>query len=99
MPIAITLQVSEETAQALRDATVAQSGSSSHSRSVPSAVKLVRDLGVELEPLHPGTIDSELQRFFIVTMEDGEPVDQVLDSLRECHGIDAAYLKPPDALP
>lgn len=99
MPVAITLQVTAETAQALRDAVVAQSEGGSRSLPVPSAVQLVRDLGVELQPLHPGTSDSELQRFFIVTMEDGERVNQVLESLRECHGIEAAYVKPPDELP
>ena len=99
MPVAITLQVAEELVQAFHEAVVPQSGSSSQSQLVPRAVKFVRDLGVDLEPLFPGAIDSELQRFFIVTIEGSECVDQVLDSLRECHGIDAAYLKPPDALP
>ncbi|MGH9881298.1 MAG: hypothetical protein ACRD6N_07665 [Pyrinomonadaceae bacterium] len=88
----ITLQVRPEVARALQH------------RGQPSAeseelLKTAANLGVSLEPIHPGTEDPILISYFTAAVADPDSVEQVLDRLRQCRAVEAAYVKPPDALP
>jgi len=57
------------------------------------------ELGVTLEPMHPGVADTELAGYFTVDVPDDELAQQVIARLRACEAIEAAYVKPPEALP
>ncbi len=51
-----------------------------------------------IEPMHPGTHDSELSRYF--TVDAQEAVASALqDALLQTEGVTAAYIQPPEALP
>ena len=52
----------------------------------------------EVRPLNPGTMDPVLSRYFAVDVPDAS-VPAMLKRLRAMLGVDAAYTKPPDALP
>ena len=56
-------------------------------------------LGVTLRPLHPGSTDPALESIFIVNAKDGEHAKTVVSELQACPGIEAAYVKPPPAMP
>jgi hypothetical protein len=57
------------------------------------------ELGVQLEPLHPGSSEPELASHFYVSVADEEEGKRVAERLRNVEGVEAAYLKPPDAPP
>jgi hypothetical protein len=87
----ITLQVRPDVARALQ-------------RGPPSAesqelLKAAADLGVSLEPIHPGAEDPLLISYFTVAVSDPASVEEVVNRLRQCRAVEAAYVKPPDALP
>ena len=50
-------------------------------------------LGVTLEPMHPSTTDPELSSYFIAHVAP-TAVDDVVDRLRGCDGVEGAYSKP-----
>jgi hypothetical protein len=88
----ITLKVRTDVARALQQ------------RGRPSAeseelLQTAASLGVRLEPIHPGTEDPILISYFTVAVSDPDSVELVLDRLRQCRAVEAAYVKPPDALP
>jgi hypothetical protein len=56
-------------------------------------------LGIVLEPVHPGSDDSNLISFFIVKVPDLATGKLVLERLGHCKAVDAAYIKPTDDLP
>jgi hypothetical protein len=57
------------------------------------------ELGVVLEPLHPGVDDDDMARFFMIQMPDSTMAERVIARLRLSDSIEAAYLKPTDEAP
>lgn len=55
--------------------------------------------GVALQPMHPGTDDPDLMRFFTVEVPDGTSAEQLIARIQEDAMVEAAYLKPPDEMP
>jgi len=53
---------------------------------------------LRLERLHPDTVDPELAKF-ATTRVARSSVESVIDLLMACAGVEAAYVKPGDALP
>lgn len=51
--------------------------------------------GVSLRPLHPGTRDADLARYYVGDVAD----DAQIQKLRAIAGVEAAYVKPADELP
>jgi hypothetical protein len=88
----ITLQVRPEVARALQQ--LGQPAAESE-----ELLQTVADLNVSLQPIHPGTEDPILISYFTVAVSDPDSVERVLDRLRQCRAVEAAYIKPPDALP
>lgn len=88
----ITLQVRPEVARALQHR--AQSSAESE-----DLLQTAANLGVRLEPIHPGIEDPILMSYFTAAVADPDSVERVLDRLRQSRAIEAAYVKPPDALP
>ena len=74
---------------------------SDHSRAVLySLVRMMRpQLVAEIGTLHAGTTDPVLGSYYIVSVPDDALAPQVLDRLRHSPAVNAAYLKPPDAMP
>jgi hypothetical protein len=61
--------------------------------------KTLDDLGVSLEPVHPGFDDSLLAPYFRVEVDDPEAADRVITSLQQSEVVEAAYVKPADEPP
>ena len=88
----ITIQVSGEIARALR-----------HGGPVTPALReplrIAEEFGVAFTPLHPDTKDPVLGLYFTLEVTDPAKAEQILSRLRGSPGIDAAYVKPLDAMP
>jgi hypothetical protein len=61
-----------------------------------SLQQIADELGIVLEPQHPGVDDPELSSFFSVEVPDAAAAERVIASLQEKEAIEGAYLKPPD---
>jgi hypothetical protein len=71
------------------------------SEAPPEADDLARraeELGVSLQPVHPGETDPLLAPFFYVDAPD-EEAERILTELAATPGVEAAYLKPAAELP
>lgn len=71
---------------------------------IPSELDELRgrldQLGVELEPVHPGEDDPLLAPYFAVEVPEDEGLaDGVLSVLNESAAVEAAYVKPAAELP
>ena len=62
-------------------------------------VQTAKDLGISLEAMHPGVRDPRLASTFVVEVPDAVMAERVTSRLQHCQAIEAAYLKPPEALP
>jgi hypothetical protein len=65
----------------------------------PELRDLADEFGLSVRPLHAGTSDPVLGSYYIVSVPDASMARQVLDRLRQSPAVNAAYLKPPDAMP
>lgn len=64
-----------------------------------AVVDAVERYGGTFAPMHPGEEDPSLSRFFVVDVPDASQVDEAARALADLEGVEAAYVKPPDALP
>ena len=88
----ITIQVSLDVAHLLHQRVPSK-------RAWDELIKLAEELDIVLKPVHPGTKDPHLAKFFIVEVSDPETAKRVKDRLHLCKAIEAAYIKPPDEKP
>jgi hypothetical protein len=49
--------------------------------------------------LHPGREDPLLAPYFTVEVPDAATAERVIAGLQNCEAVEAAYLKPPEAMP
>jgi hypothetical protein len=75
-----------------------------HQRSPPTALsqglsRIGEQLGVTMEPMHPGTEDPNLMSYFVLEVADQETAQRVIDCLRHMEATEAAYVKPHDEFP
>ena len=87
----ITLQVEQALAAALQSADMPLQ----NARRVDD---LLRRAHASLEPMHPGAQDSDLSRYFIVSVGDSE-ASALQDELLRTQGVTAAYIQPSEELP
>lgn len=60
---------------------------------VRPVVNLVRELKTDIRPLH--TVEDEtLMTYFVISDVDKESSNEIITKLRECQGVEAAYVKP-----
>ncbi len=85
----ITLQLSRPMARALRE-------KSSQQPDAQNLLRLARELGVDLVPLHPGTEDPRLATYFTADVPDAARAQEVVEQLQKSDAVTAAYVKPPD---
>lgn len=57
------------------------------------------ELGIQLQPLHPGQTHPMLASYFTAEVPDRETADSVINRLSQFKTVEAAYLKPDDELP
>jgi len=62
-------------------------------------IKEAEDLGVALQPLHPGSIDPTLTPYFIAEMPDRMTAERLVTRLQRIRAIESAYIKPEDEMP
>ena len=91
MPIVVTVQVSPDVALALHQQTPSDESE--------ELLELLKNLGVTLEPMHPGARDPLLTPFFMVVVPDQATAERVIASLGESEAVEGVYIKPPEALP
>lgn len=63
------------------------------------AAPLTDVAGLPLEPLHPGTADATLARWYRVAVPPGREPAEVARRLLLDPRVGAAYVKPPEAAP
>jgi hypothetical protein len=61
--------------------------------------QILSQFDLTLAPLHPGTDDPELTTQYWLQVPDQATADQVIEQLLSLKATQAAYLKPPDAMP
>jgi hypothetical protein len=86
----ITVQVEPSVARALH------SGASGPAADL---IQLVRGYGGRLEPMHPGSDDSQLQSFFTADVADSGKAQELTERLLQHPSVLAAYTKPAEGLP
>ena len=62
-------------------------------------VDTAEEQAAQLAPMHPGTRDVDLMRYFTATLLDGETVARAIAGLQACSAVEAAYVKPPAEIP
>ena len=65
----------------------------------PDLAAAAADLGVDIRPLHPDTLDDELGRYFYADLPDAERAEVIAAGLGRVPSVDAAYVKPPEGPP
>jgi hypothetical protein len=61
--------------------------------------EMANQLGVKLEPVHPGNVHSSLIPYYMIEAPDQETVDKLLEGLGQLNIVEAAYVKPDEQLP
>jgi hypothetical protein len=89
--VQVTVQVDAGMARELR-------GAGPSSRAARQLLAAVQDAGAELYPTHPGEDDDILLPFFTVEVPD-DRAQELQRAIAATEGVEAAYMKPPDALP
>jgi hypothetical protein len=84
----ITIQLTEEAARALHQG-----------QAIPALRQIIDQLGIDIQPLHPGSRDWALMSFFAVEVPDTASAERVIAALLRSPYVAAAYIKPPDAPP
>jgi hypothetical protein len=62
-------------------------------------LQAAQELGVRLEPVHPGETDPTLAPYFAIEVGDPLKAEEVRARFDSLDATEAAYLKPPDYLP
>jgi hypothetical protein len=62
-------------------------------------LQAAQELGVTLEPVHPGETDPTLAPYFAIEVRDPMKAEEVRALFDSLDATEAAYLKPPDYLP
>jgi hypothetical protein len=66
--------------------------------SAGAALEKIQDVvaraGSSLAPLHSGTDNPELKRYFFVRAKDFQQAEELAGTLRSLNGVEAAYVKP-----
>jgi hypothetical protein len=69
------------------------------SRLVETVRQVLRERGVGLQPMHPGSADAKLSRYYLIDISDKNTADSLILVLSNLPGIEAVYWKPADEAP
>ena len=70
-----------------------------HVEAVAAMREAAEPFGETLRPMLPAATDSPVARYFTLSVPDAGAADRVVARLRSCPDVDAAFVKPEDALP
>lgn len=87
----ITIKLRQEIARSLQ-------GNQEPSAEATEILRLARDRGLSLKPVHPGAADPLLSPYFHVEVPD-EKAEEIIEALNKSGLVEGAYAKPPDELP
>lgn len=87
----ITLILAETVVKALRE--------EARSPQYTAVAEAVHRFGGSISQMHPGEPDPALSRFFWVEIPDPSRAESAASALTVLEGVEAAYVKPRDALP
>jgi hypothetical protein len=59
----------------------------------------LREAGGSIEPLHAGSDDPGLSRYFVIRVHDDSKAEQLAQHLRSLAPTEAAYIKPHEEAP
>jgi len=88
----VTLQLADDAADALH-------GGSDAPAAADPVKELAAEVGATLQPIHPGSEEPQLKRYFALDVADDVAADQVAAAFREQAEVEAAYVKPPASPP
>jgi len=60
---------------------------------------VIRRFDGSLAPMHPGADDDTLSKWFTVEVSESSDDRRLAEALQSLEAVEAAYVKPPDALP
>jgi hypothetical protein len=69
------------------------------SERVAQAQQVAARHGAQLRPVHPGTADPDLARFFVAEIDPDHSPEQAARDLLACDAIESAVAKPMDEPP
>jgi len=95
----VSIQLQLEAALQLQESGTKDRGAAPAQLGAAPVLKLLKKLGLRLEPVHPGTSDPMLAPYFAIEIADRQTADRVLQELQQMKVVDAAYLKPEDEMP
>jgi hypothetical protein len=72
---------------------------SAHSEVSNEHFQCLDRIGLQLEPIHPRSNDPNLMKYFAVDLPPDAAITELLEALRNCRAVEAAYFKPSDELP
>lgn len=72
---------------------------SAGSAATQEVVSLTKELGIELRPMHPDSMDSGMASTFAVDATDEETAKHLVSRFQDLQATEAAYVKPPPAMP
>jgi hypothetical protein len=62
-------------------------------------LQAIAELGVAIEPVHPGSKDPHLINYFRVEATNRTDAVRLISRLQQIKAVESAYLKPEDELP
>jgi hypothetical protein len=83
----ITIAISLEAAQALQHLAAPNAASL-------AVQAIAQDLGVKLQPVHPGIQDIELVKYFFTQAVSEQQAQSIIDTFLTCPSVEGAYVKP-----
>ena len=95
----VMIQLREDAAMELHQQSGQSIGSSKTETQAEQLLKAASELGVKLEPVHPGQTHPLLAPYFMVETPDRETAEKVINHLNRFEIVEAAYLKPEEQLP
>jgi hypothetical protein len=95
----VMLQLREDAARELQEQSGRSAGSQQRESDTQELLNAAAELGVRLEPVHPGQTHPLLTPHFLVEIPNREAAQRVIDKLSRFKTVEAAYLKPDDELP
>ncbi len=76
-----------------------QASAEQSERRLKAVRRTIAELGLRLEPMHPGSRDPILSNYYYVRAPDPQTATRVIEIVRELPSVSAAYVKPGDKPP
>jgi len=98
--VRVMIQLRADAAMELHQEQGSQSvGSAKTQTQAEQLLKAAAELGVKLEPVHPGQTHPLLAPYFMVETPDRATAENVISHFNRFEIVEAAYLKPEEQLP